>query len=355
MGLMESITELNNTGKGRSLDTRILNENTRLFRNTGEAARNDKTVSSGSSSATFQQMVSAVKKTDSASKAVKTFLPQEGQNKTAGKSASQKQYLSSGASVRTGASSGLTGTMTQDLFRSASHINRTSSMDEMFERAASATGLSTKLLKAVAKQESSFNPTAVSKAGAMGVMQLMPATARSLGVRDPFDAKQNIMGGAKYLAQQLQRFGGNIEKALAAYNAGPNAVEKYNGIPPYKETQNYVRTIMSNLNGGEIAAGYVKGSSAYSTASADMLGVGSSFGDVQSMLLSAGLGGNDINASLMSLFAMSAQNGTGEGTAQKLDAKAYSSRVEILRMQMLMKASGSIGDFGDSDSGFSSI
>ncbi|WP_352398774.1 lytic transglycosylase domain-containing protein [[Clostridium] aminophilum] len=355
MGLMESITELNNTGKGRSLDTRILNENTRLFRNTGEAARNDKTVSSGSSSATFQQMVSAVKKTDSASKAVKTSLPQEGQNKTAGKSASQKQYLSSGASVRTGVSSGLTGTMTQDLFRSASHINRTSSMDEMFERAASATGLSTKILKAVAKQESSFNPTAVSKAGAMGVMQLMPATARSLGVRDPFDAEQNIMGGAKYLAQQLQRFGGNIEKALAAYNAGPNAVEKYNGIPPYKETQNYVRTIMSNLNGGEISAGYVKGSSAYSTASADMLGVGSSFGDVQSMLLSAGLGGNDINASLMSLFAMSAQNGTGEGTAQKLDAKAYSSMVEILRMQMLMKASGSIGDFGDSDSGFSAI
>ena len=355
MGLMESITELNNTGKGRSLDTRILNENTRLFRNTGEAARNDKTVSSGSSSATFQQMVSAVKKTDSASKAVKTSLPQEGQNKAAGKPASQKQYLSSGASVRTGASSGLTGTMTQDLFRSASHINRTSSMDEMFERAASATGLSTKLLKAVAKQESSFNPTAVSKAGAMGVMQLMPTTARSLGVRDPFDAEQNIMGGAKYIAQQLQRFGGNIEKALAAYNAGPNAVEKYNGIPPYKETQNYVRTIMSNLNGGEIAAGYVKGSSAYSTASADMLGVGSSFGDVQSMLLSAGLGGNDINASLMSLFAMSAQNGTGEGTAQKLDAKAYSSMVEILRMQMLMKASGSIGDFGDSDSGFSAI
>lgn len=100
------------------------------------------------------------------------------------------------------------------------------------------------LLKAVAKAESDFNPTAVSHCGAQGIMQLMPSTARALGVTNAFDPAQNIMGGAKYLRQMLDTFNGDVSKALAAYNAGPNAVRKYGGIPPYRETQNYVTKVL---------------------------------------------------------------------------------------------------------------
>lgn len=107
--------------------------------------------------------------------------------------------------------------------------------------------ISPDLLAAVIKKESSFNPDVTSLSGAMGLAQLMPDTASSLGVKNPYDAYDSINGGAKYLAGQLQTFGGDIASALAAYNAGPEAVKKYGGIPPYGETQDYVATITSWL------------------------------------------------------------------------------------------------------------
>ena len=111
--------------------------------------------------------------------------------------------------------------------------------------AAARTGVPATLIAAVAKQESGFNAKAVSGAGAQGIMQLMPATARGLGVSNPLDPAQSINGGADYLASMLKKFNGNTSLALAGYNAGPGAVLKYGGIPPYAETQNYVRNVLA--------------------------------------------------------------------------------------------------------------
>ena len=117
-------------------------------------------------------------------------------------------------------------------------------MDEIFEEAARETGVDIRLLKAVGKAESGFRESATSRCGAMGVMQLMPGTAKSLGVTDAYDARQNIMGGARYLAKLLKKYDGDTELALAAYNAGSGNVAKYGGIPPFKETQNYVKRVL---------------------------------------------------------------------------------------------------------------
>ncbi len=123
----------------------------------------------------------------------------------------------------------------------------TSSVRQHIQYAASRYGISSALVDAVAWQESRYNNRARSPVGAIGVMQLMPGTARQLGVADPTNVHQNIMGGTAYLRAQLDRFDNNIPLALAAYNAGPGAVQKYRGIPPYRETQNYVRQIMGRL------------------------------------------------------------------------------------------------------------
>ena len=111
--------------------------------------------------------------------------------------------------------------------------------------AAKANGIDPALLAGLVKQESGFKPDAGSHAGARGLTQLMPATAAGLGVTNVLDPVQNLNGGAKYLKQQLDAFGGDTALALAAYNAGPGAVKRFGGIPPYAETQNYVKNVLS--------------------------------------------------------------------------------------------------------------
>lgn len=118
--------------------------------------------------------------------------------------------------------------------------------DSLIGEAAALYQLPEPFIRAVMRVESDFNPSVVSRAGAMGLMQLMPKTARSMGVADPFDARQNILGGARYLRILANRFKGDLVLTVAAYNAGEGAVEKHNGIPPYKETQRYVRRVLKH-------------------------------------------------------------------------------------------------------------
>jgi soluble lytic murein transglycosylase-like protein len=118
-------------------------------------------------------------------------------------------------------------------------------LKEVIAESARKYDLPEKLLSAVIKVESNFNPRAVSSEGARGLMQLMPATARQLGVKNSFDIKQNVDAGSRYLKDMLDRYDGRIDLALAAYNAGPGAVDRYGGIPPYRETKGYVKKVMA--------------------------------------------------------------------------------------------------------------
>ncbi len=119
--------------------------------------------------------------------------------------------------------------------------------DDIIKKAAKRHGLLFSLIKSVIAVESSFNPTAISHKGARGLMQIMPQNYKTLAITNPFDPHQNIMGGSLYLKRMMKRFDGQLTWALAAYNAGPEAVDRYGGIPPYRETQEYVKRVLKSL------------------------------------------------------------------------------------------------------------
>lgn len=130
-----------------------------------------------------------------------------------------------------------------------------SAFEELIHEAATRFRLAPALIRAVIRAESGFDPGAVSRAGAKGLMQLMPALAADMGVTNAFDPRENIMAGAQHLSALIAEQNGNIALALASYNAGPAAVERYGGIPPFKETQRYVKTILDHIARSELTPG----------------------------------------------------------------------------------------------------
>ncbi|MET3698339.1 transglycosylase-like protein with SLT domain [Bacillus oleivorans] len=131
---------------------------------------------------------------------------------------------------------------------SDSNVQGTENINDIIHMAADQYNIPTELIHAVIQHESNYDPSATSRAGAKGLMQLMPQTAKSVGVTDIYDPMQNILGGTKYLKSMLNKYDGDIQLALAAYNAGPGNVDRYGGIPPFSETQTYVKKVLATYN-----------------------------------------------------------------------------------------------------------
>lgn len=140
-------------------------------------------------------------------------------------------------------------TMSGDVQQKIPSDRSTSDFDTYIKNSSEKYGVDESLIHAVINAESGYTPDARSSAGAQGMMQLMPATAKGLGVENPHDPEQNIDGGTKYLRHMLDKYNGNIEIALAAYNAGPGNIEDYQGIPPFEETTNYIQNVIEDYRG----------------------------------------------------------------------------------------------------------
>ena len=182
--------------------------------------------------------------------AVQRFFDQNGINiqlntTAANTTGASSVTTASGASVASSAASAYSDS---SVVTEASGLSCSAQLDAIFDEAAEKYGVDSKFLKSIAKCESDFSPTCTSSSGAMGIMQLMPATAASLGVTNAYDPYQNIMGGARYISEKLAQYNGDNSLALAAYNAGSGNVAKYGGIPPIKETQNYVKKVLAYYN-----------------------------------------------------------------------------------------------------------
>ncbi len=148
------------------------------------------------------------------------------------------------SALQTATSAGTAGVGEQPTIPAAGAGSEGSQYDSLIEQAAARNGVDPAVLHGLIQQESAFDPNSTSSAGAAGLTQLMPGTASSLGVANPLNPAESIEGGARYLSQMMSKFGGNTTDALAAYNAGPGAVQKYGGVPPYAETQSYVSKVL---------------------------------------------------------------------------------------------------------------
>lgn len=184
---------------------------------------------------------------------------------------------------------------------STSSVTVTSCPEDLasiFEEASTSYGVSKELLMSIARAESGFSSTAVSSAGAVGIMQLMPATAASLGVSNSYDPRENIMGGAKLISQLLTKYNGDTSLALAAYNSGSANVDKYGGIPPFTETQNYVQKVLTYLNGS------------FTTATPTSSGDSAQLRDEVTQLMDAFLSSGKANSETLKLLDLLSQIGS---------------------------------------------
>lgn len=219
----------------------------------------------------------------------------------------------------------------------------TVNLDDIFQKASDTYHVPVELLKAVAKAESNFNTNSVSSCGAQGIMQLMPGTAKSLGVTNAFDPEQNIMGGAKYLSQQLDRYDGNTVLALAAYNAGPGNVKKYNGVPPFAETQRYIGKVMGYAGAPITAGNTTLDAQSALSANGILAAQNSETSMTEDFRRNAGSGGLD--GDLLKNLGPGLLNNSSEG----MDSKDYELFMNLYRYKMQLSILNDSGSDSDSD------